>query len=319
MKKNEVLDCMEYVDAELIRESEMFVPARKNRLIGRVALAACLCLAVLGMSIGSGLLSQNGQTDLRDHRWPVKHIAPKTETNLPIITKDTWAATGNAGKYTRLSFSDETFITCLAAIPEEARGELLGGGTATGQDLFSLEMHEQSVTVFGINGVDPSCMVAIAFSESDGSVTGADRVYAYMNVNYRPKTLGDWFHDLDIGGQCDIGLTYWDDAYGDKIVFENVEKEKVVSLLLAATGAKNEPDAEKGKVVMSISFSFLNLEKTIFLSENGMLWTNFLETSNGFSIGAEKVSAFVQFVTENCDGYLYVYDALDGLTGALPE
>ena len=35
---------------------------------------------------------------------------------------------------------------------------------------------------------------------------------------------------------------------------------------------------------------------------------NLLETEKCFAIGKDKVDEFVNYVTKNCDGYVYVYD-----------
>ena len=156
----------------------------------------------IGVIVGPRLIK-------REKTWPQKHVAKiassRDEVSVPI-TKDTWANTGNAGRYTTLRYSGVDYITAALALKDEDKGSSLGNAVVTGQDRFSGEIHEMDVEVFEIQGVDSKCAVAVRFTEPDSSVNGMDHVYAYMNTDYSPGTLGELIRDLGLEKQLEIGL-----------------------------------------------------------------------------------------------------------------
>ena len=96
------------------------------------------------------------------------------------------------------------------------------------------------------------------------------------------------------------------------VVFEDVEVSKVLELLKTNESAANVsvPDTDRGRTVISIGADYLGIgmNKGIFLTEEGYLWTNILETGKYFYIGKDEVDEFVNYVIDNCDGYIYIYD-----------
>lgn len=275
-----------------------------------IPVAACLALFIaIGVIVGPGLIK-------REKTWPQKHVAQIASSRDEVsvrITKDTWANTGNAGRYTTLRYSGVDYITAALALKDEDKGSSLGNAVVTGQDRFSGEIHEMDVEVFEIQGVDSKCAVAVRFTEPDSSVNGMDHVYAYMNTDYSPGTLGELIRDLGLEKQLEIGLVSYKYRQGeDMVVFEDVDVSKVLELLKTNESVANVsvPDTDRGRTVISIGADYLGIgmNKGIFLTEEGYLWTNILETGKYFYIGKDEVDEFVNYVIDNCDGYIYIYD-----------
>ena len=303
------------IDDKLIEDADKTQVKNRKKLswIKWGSIAAMFVLVVaMGVMILPGMLKDDNQSVMTD--WPTKHV-PKASDASEIagpITAETWSVTGNAGRYTDLQYSDIGYRTCAVAVNESYKGKSLGDGVVTGQDLFSLEMHEMNVEVYEITGVNPEIAVAIRFTEPDQSVNGLKHVYAYMNIDYVPETLGDFINDLDLNEKLEIGLTGMYQHGSDTVMFENLAKEKVLELLSACSNVENSPNAETGEKVLGISASWLGMNKSISLTKDGYLISNILETGKSFYIGTDKVNEFVEYVRNNCDGFIYVYDLTGG-------
>ena len=85
-----------------------------------------------------------------------------------------------------------------------------------------------------------------------------------------------------------------------------------MELLTSCASVENVQEPVTGRNVMSILASLLGMNKSITLTEDGYLISNIFETGKWFYIGQEKGNEFIKYVTENCDGYVYVYDEPDG-------
>lgn len=319
MKEDMMRRAIVGIDDKLIEDADKEQVAHRKKISwikwGSIA-AAFVFVVAMGAMIVPGMLKDGNQGVLTD--WPIKHV-PKVSDASEIagpITADTWSVTGNAGRYTDLQYSDIEYCTCAVVVADSNKGMSLGDGIVTGQDLFSLEMHEMNVEVYEIQGINSEIAVAVRFTEPDQSVNGLSHVYAYMNTDYAPKTLGDFVRDLDLNNKLEIGLAYMYQTGSDTVVFENLSKEKLLELLSAYSSSENTSEAEAGEQILSISTSLLGMNKSISLTKDGYLISNILETKKCFYIGEDKVNEFVEYVRSNCDGFIYIYD---GKTGALDE
>lgn len=313
MKKDRINRVIGGIDDDVIEMAESKSKVNKKRisLVRWGSIAAAFVLVLSAAFIVPGVLNRNnigGDTD----SWPTKHVPATQDEVAGPVTADTWAATGNAGKYLTLSYGDIEYHSCLVVVDDSNKGNILGDGKVTGQDLFSLEIHEMAVEVYAVNGLDPQIAVGVKFSEPDNSVHGPEHVYAYMNTGYNPATLGDFIRDLDFDNKLEIGLCYMEQVGQDTIVFENLTKDKVMELLSSCAAVENNQEPTTGRKVLGISVSILGMNKSISLTEDGYLISNIFETGKWFYIGQDKVNEFVKYVTDNCDGYVYVYDEPDG-------
>lgn len=313
MKKDRINRVIGGIDDDIVEMAENKTKAKQKKVswVKWGSIAAAFVLVLSAAFIVPGVLNRNnigGDTN----SWPTKHVPATQDEVAGPVTADTWAATGNAGKYMTLNYSDTEYRTCAVVLDDSDKGSSLGDGIVSGQDPFSLEMHEMPVEVYAISGIDPKIAVAVRFTEPDQSVHGLEHVYAYMNTGYNPATLGDFIRDLDFDNKLEIGLCYMYQEGKDTIVFENLTKAKLMELLTSCASVENVQEPTTGRKVMSISASLLGMSKSITLTEDGYLISNIFETGKWFYIGQDKVSEFVKYVTDNCDGYVYVYDEPDG-------
>lgn len=307
MKSELLQDAVGMLDDDILVGGEKIERKKTKWIVAGVAglaiVAAAACVVLIG-------LAGNAKKT-----WPIKHISVQADDNNEIsmpITENTWKETGNAGRYLTVNFANTDYSTCTWALSEDLKGVLLGSGTAVGQDYFSMEIHRMDVNIYSIKGVDTGCAVAVQFTEPDESVTGMNYVYAYMNTDYTPDTLGEMINMLNFNDCLKTDFAYMDASDSeDTIVFENLPKEKVMELLEANSAVKNEPDAQTGRKAMSIGTRYLETNNSITLTEDGYLCTNILAMGKYFYIGKDKVEEFVDYVKNNCDGFIYVYDVMD--------
>ena len=313
MKKDSINRVIGGIDDDIVEMAENKTKTNQKKFswVKWGSIAAAFVLVLSAAFIVPGVLNRNnigGDTN----SWPIKHVPAMQDEVAGPITADTWASTGNAGKYLTLSYGDIEYQSCLVVVDDSNKGNILGDGKVTGQDLFSLEIHEMAVEVYAINGLDPQIAVAVKFSEPDNSVHGLEHVYAYMNTGYNPATLGDFIRDLDFDNKLEIGLCYMHQEGKDTIVFENLTKAKLMELLTTCASVENVREPTTGRKVMDISATLLGMNNSITLTEDGYLISNIFETGKWFYIGQDKVNEFIKYVTDNCDGYVYVYDEPDG-------
>ncbi|MBQ8740794.1 MAG: hypothetical protein IJY79_04510, partial [Clostridia bacterium] len=98
---------------------------------------------------------------------------------------------------------------------------------------------------------------------------------------------------------------------GDEVIWQK---------LLSDTALKNvhSDEAWYEKTVISIGgdlelLGYKNIG--LWITEDGYMQTNILDTGKTFFIGKEKVSEITNYLLDNCDGERYVYTVVDETIG----
>ena len=315
MKKEDLFEAMENIDEKYITE----VPeaAVKKRLPGRlwgITAAAAALLLIAGIGI-FGIKGRTKDGAIVYAYTPVeKHVpvsAAASDSEIYEIPR--WEDMDDVQRFKSLSFGGREYRTALILVHTENVGDALGAGTLTGQDIYDNDrIHEISGAVSAISGISAEAAVCVAFPDVP------DRAYAYVNTDYTPATLGQFMEDLNFSkwfGTRHVTVN----RYPEKdVVFEDVDTKTVVDMLLSDTSLVNEPGHTQDEKLLTISANLNvigNHYKAITLTKTGYLWTNLLESEKCFYIGTEKAEAFLREVVEHHQGFLYIYDIYDGLTG----
>ena len=314
MKGKEFLDDMSYVDNDLILEAEKSMSTKKKLPVWTrwAAAAACLVLVVASVLAIPKLTGKRpGNAQILE-----KHV-PGTQTEIAPEVPFNWDDELDCRRYHSLEFGGKTYETRLLALHAENEGAVLGTATAKGKYVVhgedTGEIKSTEVTVTEVRGVDPRIAVGVRFSEDD------KYSYVYADEWYSPETLGDFIDGTNLRDYLKTKVCFHytgPNDVEDAIAYEDVATETVWEMLLSDRSLKNVPEQEPGRKVMSIQASMDVLgyhHTTITLTEDGWLWTNILSTKKCFFIGTEAAEAFVKEVTENHQGYKYIYD--DTLTG----
>lgn len=304
MRGEELLEKMTFVDPAYLEAADRLPQTRKKTGLW-MKYAAAACLALL-FAVGIPLLLPRGG---KQGNYIVKHVPALTDAGEEIAIIPRWEDMIDCQRYAELRFGDAVYGTQLIAVHAENIGARLGETECTGYDVYEDTLHSCTVSVYAVRGIRTDAAVCVKFREED------EYAYAYANREYTPASLGELAGALDFDERLETGLVYDMRNVTQPIVYEDVPSSLVWELLLSDPSVMNEPEAEIGRTVLSIAVSvdvLGNHYKTFSLTEDGYLRTNLLETGKVFRIGEDRVNAFVKTVTENYQGYLYIFDTPTG-------
>lgn len=304
MKKETFSRAMGKLDDKYIQEAVQY-KKKKVRWIPIAAAAACLCLIV-----GGGLWYR------AEHPWPIKATvtssdsAPVVSAEVAIIPR--WEDMAIYEQFYDIEFNDISYSARRGVVPADRVGELLGTVTARGWDEYADIAGEDAnryidAEIFAITKINPECAVAVRYE-------GIDTVYACVNSYYRPATLGQFIEDLNLREEVSFGTVYyeWHSPSGRhaNIQFDDVDDQVIWDMLLTETDAENVYDESKlhemPRRIMgaSVDIPLLGYQNiSLSVAEEGCIKTNILDTGKMFCIGEELTQAFVDYVTEHCEGY----------------
>lgn len=184
-------------------------------------------------------------------------------------------------------------------------GAKLGSDEMSGYDIYTDETFTIVGELYEINNVSAECVIAVKFS-------GIEKYFAYSNSYYSPVTLGDFIDDLNLRENMSFGSVWEQDLHGDLVEFQ-VDDEVIWEMLLDPNlQVMNERSDDMLVSDMSISVNIPKLgynNISLAVTEEGYMTTNILATRKEFFIGAEKTKAFMEYVRENCEGYIIRYEA----------
>lgn len=222
-------------------------------------------------------------------------------------------------KYTSVKFNNINYnISSSAALgtlpPVEATyiGEELGEGIAIGYDDYAPieeeRIEECSVKIYEIKKICSDLAFAVKFD-------GNENFYAYLNIQYKFSTIGDFLAKSNFLEYGNIGerviYHYWDSTNKYRYVFfENIDKQAIIDTFLKDENVELiKENKVKGDVYYSISIGMkiLGLDNLSFaIGNNGYVRINLFGSSNCFYIGNEVASNFFNYLEENYEGVVYI-------------
>lgn len=217
--------------------------------------------------------------------------APATQTS-EIAVVPRWEEAPCYWQYPGLSFDNVSYATTGVPIDPALTGEALGEAVSSGYDTYTDVTHTQTVSVFRIGNIKPECAVAAVLADGN--------TYAYVNARYTPGTLGQLIADLDLKNTARFGEAYLTERKTDGgavfVRFNDCDDAFLWNGLLTDESLVNEPDTPFGPQTLSFRFDLPALgyeNKGLWLTGDGYLVTNILETGKAFYIGADAADAFL--------------------------
>lgn len=278
--------------------------------------AACFALAAI---IGTAAWRMNTpdavdkrQEEHGEHLYNGTKIAvadtvPATMNEVAIVPR--WDEMTDPERFGEFTVGEERYSTRVTEIDASHIGEKLGQSSSKGYDIYTDTMHETTLTYYAVQGFDPACVLAARFE-------GDDSYYVYVNSWYRPETLEDLLTALNLRETMTFGDFYADgfnsDGNYEHVIFTDPDDSIVWDKLLSDTTLKNvySETAWYGSVLsISVKIPLLGRNASIWLTEDGHMVTNILDTGKAFYIGEERVQEFLLYVTLHCpDRISKVYD-----------
>lgn len=231
-----------------------------------------------------------------------------------------WDELSITNQYSELDFDGIRYSSRNKEISADLLIDKIGDYTAHGFDEINQISYTKNAEVYSVKDISSECVVAV-------KLQGVDACYAYTNPFYKPETLGDFIDSLNLKELLSFGtVSYnYDEIKGktyvnERVDFTDVIDETIWQKLLYDTTLKNVHSDEKfyESTVISISVDadLLGYENIgLWITEDGYMHTNVLDTGKTFYIGKEKLDEFTNYLLDNCDGERYVYTVVDETLG----
>jgi len=316
VKEKRLLYAISAIDDTLITgAAKPIVRLRRRRILRWAAMAACICLIALG-AVCFRL----------EHPYPLRRVATPVSTGSEIAQLPRWEEQLICDQYSEIPLNGISYSARRGIVPAAQLGEALGTVIAHGWDARADLAGQnadryRSAALYRITGIADHCAVAVQYE-------GSDIYYAAVNIAYRPETLGQFIADLNLRENLVLNrvsysgktaLTGISTTFG----FENVDPEKIWTMLLAAPESVNvyderSPRQPKKLVGISVSVPLLGYENiSISVLEGGYLKTNILSTGKLFCIGEANTQAFLDYLFSSCGQYEIIWAAEH--TDPMPE
>ena len=314
MKEERLLKTLGDVDEKFIDEAApeaaeqpdfIQIHTRKEPFYMKI-LPIAACAAVVGIGVTVGVLIHNNAITQSAYQ-PSDSSSAYISSVSDAYRVPHWDELEINGQYTRFEWQGCDYSTAGAEISAEKLGEFLGETTASGVDEYTDEKHEITVSVYPIAKINEKTALAVQFPEDEKS-------YVYYNPNNAPKTLGEFFDDLNLTENLKISTTATcttiENGYLTARKYSNVDTSKLMEILLSEKDSPNEcysgrnPSDEESEAALefAVDIPILGIKNlSLQVTKGGYIQTNvYFHYLSQFYIGMDKTDSFVQYVKENC-------------------
>ncbi len=309
------------IDDRLILEADPENEAQQKPKIKAVkicTIAASICVLLgLGAFIGIRLVNTEKPINTSDKLFSIRYgnvtsdYEDDYKENVARVPK--WDERTIENQYSDLGIDGVMYSGTSRKLDVLDIGKKLGEYTASGYDTYEDKTYEMTVRCYEIKGVSIECAVAVELKDGE--------YFSYTNSYYKPKTLGDFVSDLNLTDNTTIGYAYynWYDEENGKyqdVTFEQDINDSDIWDILLTDETRDVPAVEDfdsmfflEEISFSISSEKLGFENiSIGMTKDGYLVTNILSTGKAFFLGEEKCEELVDYVVENYEGVIIVYN-----------
>lgn len=297
---------------------------KKRKII--ISVCIVLILALIGVGIWQLIEYINiDPTYKKIMKFPIVYKmsddASDEIVETELLAKVTpWDELSITNQYSELDFDGVRYSSRNKEISTDMLLDKIGDYTACGTDMINDIKYTKNAEVYSVKDISSECVVAV-------KLQGVEACYAYTNPFYKPETLGDFINDLNLKELLSFGtVSYnYDEIKGktyinERVEFTDVTDETIWQKLLYDTTLKNVHSDEKfyESTVISIRVDadLLGYENIgLWITEDGYMHTNILDTGKTFYIGKEKLDEFTNYLLDNCYGERYVYTTVDETLG----
>ncbi len=303
-----------FIEEASPQKDDLIHRQHKRRI--RIALAGCALLVCVGILSAWRL-------GLFDKKWP-KKIIYYNSIEIEKLTVPKWEELTISEQYNMVLYNTVEYESKVTKVGANQIGDLLGKEQLTSNHESLKEQKTTEASLYQIRGISSACAIALKFQ-------GQSEYYAYINIRYKSKSLGQFIEDLNLKENISFG-SVWYSYLNRRDKFSGVEfvdlKDSVIwEMLLEDTGAKavTGMDFEKRDFVenmsISIDYPLLGYKNiSLGITQDGYLTTNLLDSGSAFYIGEERANRFMDYVIDNCKGYSIKYVPVDdGIPEVLPE
>mgnify|MGYP002625867816 CR=1 FL=1 len=219
----------EYVISR-IKEEKAKKTTNKTHVIKYVSIAAALVLVVTAAGLA---ITHVGSVNTPENDGVIVRHLPMdtaTDTSGEIARAHAWEELIDPARYKEITINGRRYVTKLIAVHAEHEGEFIGTAQITGQDEVTLEMHEQTVSIYSITGMAEEAAVAIRnnICRCTGYVKIIDGILLAAKIFRDGKLpepgendyqVGSRVHRIDVAEKVQGYGKYPDDIYVDGMCY----------------------------------------------------------------------------------------------------
>lgn len=305
----------EEIKTEIFRISNEKI---KRKRVKRCVISSLCALLIISVSIGAKYAVEHRNTNpiyqkiLKFPKSNHKNFEQEYEVENYLAYIKPWDKQSVSEQFSEVEIGDVMYNCRGVKISTDMLLDNMGNYTAHGFDEINQIRYTKSTSVYSVKDISSDCVVAVKFDD-------VEEYYVYINAHYTPDTLGELIEKVNLSKLLsfeDVSLNYseiFEDTYiNETVVFSNVSDEVIWQKLLSDTELKNVHSDENfyGKTIISIgvNIELLGYENIgLWISEDGYMQTNILDTGKAFYIGEKKLEEFRNYLLDNCDGKRYSY------------
>lgn len=317
MKQTIIHNALNGLDADMVEKVGELRARKKDSaslIIKFGAAAACVLLAALVFFGIQRIAPSDGHTEntiLGTRYYTDDKVMHPDAVDISDPSYIKWDEMTVTEKYHTLLFGEEQYTSKSVSVSEEQLGEYIGEYTLRGFDMAA-ESDDMLRTVTGkafeIKGVLKDCAVAVQIDGYEGN-------YVYIDSGYRSGTLGEFLDAMSLEENMTFGpVDYYYEPHINvlsAIEYDSVDVNVIRSLIFDNREARAVDLSERmlpSTIRISLDIPLLGFKDSSFwLTDDGYLITNILNSGKAFFIGEEQTVQFKKYVIENHKGYELVY------------
>ncbi|MGN0517744.1 MAG: hypothetical protein ACI4II_03365 [Acutalibacteraceae bacterium] len=294
-------------------EYNMELKRRRGIYIKAMGITACLCLAIFAGIITWQQVSLHNSSPQSPVDTPASTVSIKYNGYGDIIYGEvheikTWDELTSAERYSALKIDSNEYSSLTVYVDTADIGNKLGTYEVSGYDEYD-KRHSIEADVFAINKVSEKCAVYVKLDDIDGYI-------AFVNPYYKPENLGQFITDLNLTETLSFGSAYYEytqNAVSETVIYDDFEDKTAWDILLNKTDIQNVLDYDTmnfDEQIISIAVDMPELgytNRSMWLTKDGYLHTNILETGKAFFIGKDTVERFTETVINTYTGHKISY------------
>ncbi len=286
----------------------------------KIIIFVCIVLisALIGVGIWQLIVHINTNPIYKKiSKFPIVYNASSDQYDETEVTQDIaiiprWDTLSVIEQYSGVDLDGVRYTSRKTKIAADMLLDKIGNYTADGMDMINDVKYTKNAEVYSVKNISSECAVAV-------KLEGMEEYYVYVNPYYHPETLGEFLTDLNLKELLSFGTVSYNYSeikgktyIDERVEFTNVDDEVIWQKLLGDTTLQNvkSDDIHYGGATINISVNvdLLGYENIgIWITNDGYMHTNILDSAKVFNIGKEKVTEVTDYLLDNCDGKRYVY------------
>jgi len=294
MKKDK-LDTIGYIDDQLVEKADKYsVAKKKNAWVKWFAMAACICLVVVG-TIGL-FNSSSDSADQISVGGVMRKYKNISVSGSEVTIEWPWEYKTVAERFSTISFEGQEY-SIKSTVSETFVGDEIGACEAVGYDVYTEQEYRQTFDVWQIRNISADLMIAV---EMEG------QFYAFQYNEYiPPETLGEVLDNYNLPQTLVLGK-FIDYKDGMETGYYSLSDDDYIWQVLDGCRAARFVEDEAGGQISRDRITFTATseplgvyKRAFYVSADGYVSTNIFDWAYTFYVGEETAAVIITYAKKN--------------------